>query len=89
MRKLVVCALILLALALSCEATAPIQLSGTNGKAILSQTAGSVQTNNTSTNSSLWNWGNTPIGYTLNKSGILTPIQDILSSNYGLWTTSI
>ena len=89
MRNLVVCALILLALALNCEATAPVQLSGTSGKAILSQIAGSVQSNNTSTNSGLWNWGNTPIGYALNKSGILTPIRDILSSNYGLWTPSI
>jgi hypothetical protein len=89
MRNFVVCILILLALALNCEATAPVQLSGTNGTAISSQIAGPVQTNNISTNSSLWNWGSTPIGYTLNKSGTLTSIQDILSSNYGLWTPSI
>lgn len=95
MRNLVICGLILLALVLNCEATAPVQLSGGNGQAILSQIAGPVQTNstsenpgqtnNTSTKTDLWNWGNVPIGYVLNKSGILTEI----SNNYGDWTPSI
>jgi hypothetical protein len=74
-----------MALALNCEATAPVQLSGSNGQAILSQIAGSVQTNNTSTNTGLWNWGNIPMGYSLNKSGLLTD----LSNDYGNWTPGI
>ena len=83
MRNLIICSLILLALALICEATAPVQLNGSNGQAILSQIAIPVQTDNTSRNSSLWNWGSVPFGYTLNKSGILTPVE------YGNWTPSI
>jgi hypothetical protein len=96
MRNLVICTLILLALTLNCGATAPVQLSGSNGQAILSQiavpvqinntTANSGQTNNTSTNTGLWNWGSAPIGYALNKSGILIPFQ---YENNGVWTPSI
>ena len=80
MRNLVICSLILLALALICEATAPVQLNGSYGQAILGQIAGpahtnntsanSGQTNNISTNTNLGNWGGAPIGYELNKSGI-------------------
>ena len=83
MRNLIICSLSLLALALICEATAPVQLNGSNGQAILSQIAIPVQTDNISRNSSLWNWGSVPFGYTLNKSGILTPVE------YGNWTPSI
>ena len=83
MRNLAICGLILLAFALICEATAPVQLNGSKGQAILSQIAIPVQTNNTSRNSSLWNWGSIPAGYWLNKSGILTPIDN------GNWTPSI
>jgi hypothetical protein len=86
MRNLVVCVIILLALALNGEAIAPVQLSGSNGQAILSQIAVPVQTNNTSTNTNLWNWGSIPSGYTLNKSGILTPFQ---IENNGEWVPSI
>jgi hypothetical protein len=51
-----------------------------------------VQNNNTSDNAStnssanatLWNWGRTPVGYTLSKSGMLTPFEDS-----GEWTPSI
>ena len=82
MRNLVICGLVILALALNCEATVPVQLNGSNGQAILSQIAVPVQTNNTSTNSNLWNWGSTPIGYTLTESEILTPDD-------GNWTPSI
>ena len=89
MRSLVMCSLILLVLALNSEATAPVKLSGNSGLAILNQIAGSAQANNTSKNSDLWNWGNIPIGYALNKSGIMTPIQDLLSSNYGVWSPSV
>ena len=96
MRNLVICSLILLALALNCEATAPVQLNGSSGQAILGQIAGSAQANNTSansgqtnnisTNTNLGNWGGAPIGYELNKSGILTPSQ---WENDGEWTPSI
>ena len=86
MRNLVVYGLILLALSLNCEATTPVQLSGSNGQAILSQIAVPVQTNNTSANTNLWNWGSIPSGYTVNKSGILTPFEYV---NNGIWTPSI
>ena len=90
MSNLVTCGLVLLALALICEAAPPMQLSGSNGQSILNQIA--VQNNNTSTNTStnasanaiLWNWGRTPVGYTLGKSGMLTPFEDS-----GEWTPSI
>jgi len=92
--NLVICGLVLLALALICEAAPPMQLSGSNGQSILNQIA--VQNNNASTNSSnntstnasanatLWNWGSTPVGYTLSKSGMLTPFEDS-----GEWNPSI
>jgi len=78
-----------MALALNCEATAPVQLSGSNGQAILSQIAVPLKTNNTnntSTNTNLWNWGSIPAGYWLNKSGMLTPFG---YSNDGIWAPSI
>ena len=91
MRNLVICGLVIFALALNCEATVPVQLNGSNGQAILSQIAVPVQTNNTnsgqtnnsSTNTHLWNCGSIPIGYTLNKSGLLTPFD---YTNEGVWT---
>jgi hypothetical protein len=90
MRNLVICGLILLALALNCEATAPVKLTGSNGQAILSQLEGSAQTANLSTNTGLWNWGTIPVGNELNKSGILNPIDGtILSNDYGIWAPSI
>jgi hypothetical protein len=85
MRNLVVYGSILLALSLNCSATAPVQLSGSDGQAILSQIAGSVQTNETS-GTNLWNWGIIPSGYTVNKSGILTPFEYV---NNSVWTPSI
>jgi len=94
MRNLIMCGLILLSLALNCDATAPVQLSGSNGQAILSQIAVPVQTNNTlsesgqtnKTSTGLWNWGGVPFGFTLNKSGILAPFD---YENNGVWTPSI
>ena len=86
MRNLVVFFIILLTLALNSEATAPVQLSGSNGQAILSQIAVPVKTNNTSTSTNLWNWGSIPSGYTVNKSGILTPFEYV---NNGVWAPSI
>jgi hypothetical protein len=96
MRNLVLCGLIFLTLALNCGATASVQLNGSSGQAILSQIAVPVQINNTSANSGqtnniststdLGNWGGAPIGYELNKSGILTPTQ---LENDGEWVPSI
>jgi hypothetical protein len=86
MRNLVICGLILLTLVLNCEAIAPVQLTGSSGQAILSQLQGSAQTANLSTNTSLWNWGGVPFGFTLNKSGIMSPFDDV---NNGVWTPSI
>lgn len=90
MRKLVICGLFLLVLAMNSQATAPIQLSGSNGLTILSQVARPIPTANTSTNTSLWNWGSIPAGYALNKSGALNPLAGTpLSNDYNVWTPSI
>jgi hypothetical protein len=90
MRNLVICCLILLAFALNSEATTPVQLSGSNGLAILNQVSSSVQTINASTNTGLWNWGSIPAGYALNKSGILNRLGgSVLSNDYNVWTPSI
>jgi len=85
MRNLVICSLILLALALNSNAIAPVQLGGSNGQAILSQVSSSGQILNLSTNAGLWNWGNIPSGYALNQSGILNPIETALYD----WTPGI
>jgi hypothetical protein len=90
MRNLVICSLILLALALNCEAATPVLLTGSSGQAILSQLEGSAHTANALTNTSLWNWGSIPVGYALNESGILNPLDEtILSNDYNVWTPSI
>jgi hypothetical protein len=46
----------------------------------------SGQTNKTSIDTGLWNWGGVPFGFTLNKSGILSPFDD---ENNDVWTPSI
>ena len=90
MRNRVICVIILLALALNCEATAPVQLTGSNGQAILSQLEGSAKTANLSTNTGLWNWGSIPEGFALNRSGILNPLYGtVLTNDYGDWAPSI
>ena len=90
MRNLAMCCMILFLLALNCEAIAPVQLTGTNGHAILSQLEGSAKTANVSTNASLWNWGTIPIGYAMNKSGMINPLDGtVLSNSYNVWTPSI
>jgi hypothetical protein len=86
MRNLVICGLILLALSFNCDAIAPVQLSGSDGLAVLSQIAVPTQTNNSSTSTSLWDWGTIPSGYTVNGSGILTSFEYV---NNGVWTPSI
>jgi hypothetical protein len=85
MRNLVLCGLILLTLALNCEAMAPVQLGGSNGQAILDQVSSPGQILNLSTNTGLLNLGNIPNGYALNQSGILNPIETALYD----WTPGI
>ena len=84
MKNLVICGLVLLLLALNCMAVSPVQLTGSSGRAVLnnigvnnSSQAVEALAGNTSNltgiNSleNLWNWGNIPEGYSLDKSGNL------------------
>ena len=64
MRNLVAFGLVLLLLALNCEAMAPVQLTGTSGKDILT-TISSTKITTQLTNASsadLWSWGSVPYG---------------------------
>jgi alpha-tubulin suppressor-like RCC1 family protein len=56
---------------------------------VLNEIAGSAQTANLSTNASLWNWGDNPMGYTINQSGQLIPIQNVLLNDFGGWVPSV
>jgi hypothetical protein len=85
MRNLVVSGLVLFVLALNYGAFAQVDLSGTHGQTILNELTGSAQTANLSTNTSLWNWGNNPMGYTLNQM----PTQNVLVNDFGGWVPSI
>jgi hypothetical protein len=89
MKKLVICGLILLALAMCCEAAEPVQLSGSSGQAILMQIAGSVQFVNASGNTGLWNLGGGVISYSQNQSEQMIPSQQVLAIDYGGWTPII
>jgi len=89
MRNLIVSGLVLLVLALNLGAFGQVDLSGTHGQTILNEIAGSAQTANLSTNASLWNWGNNPMGYSLSQSGKLIPIQNVLLNDFGGWVPSI
>jgi hypothetical protein len=66
MRSLIVFGLILSLLALNCEAMAPVQLTGTSGKDILTQIASTKittqLTNASSAGAGLWSWGSVPYG---------------------------
>ena len=85
MRNLVASGLVLFVLALNYGAFAQVDLSGTHGQTILNELTGSAQTANLSTNTSLWNWGNNPMGYTLNQM----PTQNVLVNDFGGWVPSI
>ena len=89
MRNMVVSCLVLFVLALNYGAFAQVDLSGTHGQIILNEMTGSAQTANLSTNTSLWNWGDNPMGYTLNQSGQLMPTQNVLVNDFGGWVPSI
>ena len=89
MRNLVLSGLVLFELALNYGAFGQVDLSGTHGQTILNEIAGSAQTANLSTNASLWNWGDNPMGYTINQSGQLIPIQNVLLNDFGGWVPSV
>jgi hypothetical protein len=80
MRTIVICGIILLALALNYGAVAYVDLTGSNGQTILNQLTGSANAVNLSTNTGLWNWGNIPMGYTLNQSDHLNPIRNLMTT---------
>ena len=71
MRKLIIFWLVLLSLALNCEAIAPVQLSGTGGQTVLAQVASTNITNQITKASAggLWNWGELPLNKNLDKTG--------------------
>ena len=90
MRDMLMCSLLLLILVLSCGAIAQVvELSGTHGQAVLSQLTGSARATNISPNSGQWNWGDIPMGYTLNQTGQLIPVQNVLTNDFGGWIPNI
>ncbi len=89
MKTLLICVLVVLLLALGSNAVEPVQLSGASGQTILAQIAGPSQTTNTTAMPGLWTWGKTPMGYALNSSGQLIPVQQLLDNDYGGWVPSI
>jgi hypothetical protein len=77
MRTLIIFGLIFLLLALNSEATTPLSLTGSSGKAILTQIASTNITNEVTkaTAESLWSWGQVPMNYEVNQSGKLSDIS--------------
>ena len=78
MRNLIVFGLILLLLALNCEAMAPVQLTGTGGKDILTQitsTKITTQPNNASS-ADLWSWGSVPYGNIISNGKLVSTGDD-------------
>jgi len=77
MRTLIILGLILLLLTLNSEATTPLSLTGSGGKAILTQIASTNMTNEVTkaTAESLWSWGQVPMNYEVNQSGKLSDIS--------------
>jgi hypothetical protein len=85
MRKLIISWLVLLSLALNCEATAPVQLSGAGGQTILAQVASTNMTNQVTKASAgeLWNWGSLPLNKDLDKTGKLFDLKSYGGSDDG------
>ena len=77
MRPFIIFGLILLLLTLSSEAATPLSLTGSSGKAILTQIASTNITDDVAnaTTESLWRWGQVPMNYELNQSGKLSDIS--------------
>lgn len=78
MRTLMIFGLILLLLALNCEAMAPVQLAGTGGKDILAQIASTKITTQPTNDSSggLWNWGSVPYGNIVSNGKLVSTGDD-------------
>lgn len=76
MRNLIIFCLIVLLLALNCEAAAPVKLSGIGGQTILAQLASTNITTQITKASAgdLWNWGKIPMNYALDGSGKMTEL---------------
>jgi len=88
MRKTIISLLVLLLLALNCEATAPVQLSGTGGQTILAQVANMNITTQVTKASvgELWSWGDLPMNKVLDKTGkILDIASDYGSDDGNVW----
>jgi hypothetical protein len=77
MRTLIIFGLILLILALNSEAATPLVLTGSSGKAILTQIASNNVTNEVTKAipGNLWNWGQVPMNYEVDQSGKLSDIS--------------
>jgi hypothetical protein len=90
MRYLIISALILFMLACNCQSLDAIMINQESGMTILanftsnltnqSDVNANITQNQTNANSSdatgLWSWGKIPLGYELNKNGILTKMAD-------------
>lgn len=78
MRNLIVFGLIFLLLALNCAAMAPVQLTGTGGKDILTKIASTkITTQPTNASSSdLWNWGSVPLGNIVSNGKLVSTGDD-------------
>jgi hypothetical protein len=74
MRNLVVFGLVILLLALNCEAMAPVQLTGASGKDILTKIASTkITTQPTNALSAdLWSWGSIPLGNVLSNGKLIS-----------------
>ena len=94
MRNLVSFGLVLLLLALNCEATTSVQLSGIGGQTILAQIASTNISNQVTkaSASDLWSWGDIPLNSELNKSGMLHELPltpDDTSADDNVWLGTI
>ena len=78
MRNLVVFGLVILLLALTCEAMVPVQLTGTSGKDILKQIASTkITTQPTNASSAgLWSWGSVPYGNIISNGKLVSTGDD-------------
>ena len=78
MRNLIVFGLVILLLALTCEAMVPVQLTGTSVKDILTQIASTkITTQPTNASSAgLWSWGSVPYGNIISDGKLVSTGDD-------------
>ncbi len=90
MRNLIIFCLIVLLLALNCEAAAPVQLSGIGGQTILARLASTNITTQITKASAgdLWNWGKIPMNYALDGSGKMIELPSADEDNIWLGARS-